>query len=271
MNFFKALKLFRIYRKFESIEKEKTSMKIKIPRLLTLFGSLSATVGLPLIVGGWVHAHPTVYLGIVAAAVVLHAILPSIFAAPSAVDLHATGLDKTGILLLTALLFGGVCQAQAVSNPSPIQAPAGFSAASSAMAIHYKGEWSAGTLVTESYDFLDFGQTKANHVYVEGFELVAPTVGLNVYGGKLRLEPNLAALMNKTNVTAGSFQAFFDVGAGNGVPSAGGSHIVLTAGGGVRYQVTPSLSWQTLEGHYGRFGSVPFAYISTGLKYVFAK
>lgn len=96
-------------------------MKVKIPQLLTLFCSLAATIGLPTLVTSFVHTHPSLYLGIVAAAVVLHAVLPSVFAAPSAADTQATGLNKVGMILLMIGL-GAICagrvSAQAATMPT---------------------------------------------------------------------------------------------------------------------------------------------------------
>jgi hypothetical protein len=116
----KLFKLFGLYERFEAIEKEKAPMKVKLPQLLTLFTTLSATIGLPSLVTSWVHAHAAVYMGIVAAAIVLHAIMPSVFAAPGDADTKATGLNKLGVFLLLALLPVGM-RAQQQLEPSALQ------------------------------------------------------------------------------------------------------------------------------------------------------
>lgn len=100
LNPFKLFAVYNDLNKIEGVAKEKVTMQVKIPQLLTLVVSLSATIGLPTLVTGWVHAHPTVYMAIVAAAIVLHALMPSVFAAPGATDVKATGLNKVGMILL---------------------------------------------------------------------------------------------------------------------------------------------------------------------------
>jgi hypothetical protein len=275
LNPFKLLAIYSDLNKLEGVAKEKATMQVKIPQLVALLVSLSATIGLPTLVANWVHAHAVVYLAIVAVAVVLHALMPSIFAAPSAGDTQATGLNKVGIVLLMIGL-GAMCaprvnaQTRATSTTTATaSASNGFSGASTAVAIYYAGGWSAGTHVTESYDFVDFGKTKSNHLYVEGHELLAPTPGLNIYAGGLKYEPDLSALLKKTNLPMGNFGVTFSAALGNGVPASGGSHISFLAGGGVKYQLTKALTWQTLETEYGQYGSNRFAVISTGLSFLF--
>lgn len=145
----------------------------------------------------------------------------------------------------------------------------GFAGASEAVALHFNGDWSAATIATESYDFLDFGKAKTNHIYLEGKELLAPTPGFNAYLGGITIEPDLSTVLGKTNVQSGAFSAFFSGAVGNGIPSNGGSHITFLLGGGVKYNVTGSLTWQTLRADYGRFGPQQFAVISTGVAYIF--
>jgi hypothetical protein len=128
INPFKLLAIYSDLNKGEAVAKEKASMKVKIPQLVSLFVSLSATLGLPTLVSGWVHTHIYVYLGIVTAAIVLHAVMPSVFAAPSDADLQATGLNKVGVLLLAVVLmnlFAIRVQAQDPTLPSaPTPTPA---------------------------------------------------------------------------------------------------------------------------------------------------
>lgn len=175
---------------------------------------------------------------------------------------------------VVGLCLAQLSLAQTATTPTPPpSAPTptsnGFSGASEAVAIHYSGDWSAGTIATESYDFFDFGASKTNHVYVEGKELLAPTPGFNAYLGGIRIEPDLSSLFKKTNVSAGAFSLYLSGSAGNGIPSSGGSHITFLLGGGVKYNLTSSLSWQTLHADYGRFGTQQFAVISTGLSFIF--
>ena len=52
-------------------------------KYLPLIVTLTATIGAAIFTPGFVTAHPTVFLGINAAAQILHSALPSIFGAPS--------------------------------------------------------------------------------------------------------------------------------------------------------------------------------------------
>lgn len=245
-------------------------MSLKVTQYLTLAISLVGTLGVPALATNWLHTHLLAYSIVVAVAIFMHAVFPSIFSAPSDADKQATNLTKVGMILLALAIFasapGTLFAQSAVASTSN-----GFVASSDAVAVYYGGTWSAGTHVTESFDFLDFGATKANHVYLEGHELIAPTPGWSIYAGGLKIEPNLAGVLKKTNVPAGNFGVFFDAALGNGVPSSGGSHVSLLAGGGVKYQLTQSLTWQSLQAQYGQLGNSRFGAISTGLSFIFGK
>jgi hypothetical protein len=162
-----------------------------------------------------------------------------------------------------------VAIAQTPAPPAPPSVPVGFTGASEAVAFHYNGSWSAGTTVQESFDLMDFGATKSNRLFVAGKQILAPTPGLNAYLGDVIFQPDLSKLLNKTNVAPGSFSTVIEGGVGVGLPATGNSQITWEAGGGVKYQVTSSLTWQSLNAFYGRFGSTPFAGMSTGLAYFF--
>lgn len=188
---------------------------------------------------------------------------------------------KLGLLVLACFTLCCVASAQAGVSSSQVTTPVatapaaptslGLSGESDALAVHFNGEWSAGTLVTESFDFLDFGTTKGNHLFLVGQQFLAPTPGLQAYLGGVVIQPDFTKLLNKTNVPTGNFSAFFSGSVGNGLPATGGSHISFMAGGGVKYTLTTSLTWQTIQGYYGRIGSQPFEAISTGLSFVFGK
>lgn len=115
MNAIKAIKLFGLYEKLQAVLKEKVPMTKKLPQVLTLLVSLGATIGLPAMITDFVHAHQVVYVSLVAAAIVLHALMPSLFSAPGDADLKAT---KLGVALLCAILLsvGGQAQAQTAPN-----------------------------------------------------------------------------------------------------------------------------------------------------------
>lgn len=187
----------------------------------------------------------------------------------------ALGYDaKKMAILLLALFLPFAANAQqkpVVQATAPVSTSNGFAGASDAVAIFYGGAWSAGTHIRQSYDFLDFGASKSNHLYLEGHELIAPGPGFNLYAGGIKFEPDLTSMLAKTNVPAHNFGLSFSAAVGNGIPSTGGSHISFLAGGGVKYNLTNSLSWQTLQAQYGQFGSNRFAVLSTGLAFIFGK
>lgn len=187
----------------------------------------------------------------------------------------AATAKKVGLLVLALCMLGCFTQvqAQAVAPTPQPTAPTslGLSGESDAVAVHFNGEWSAGTLVTESFDFLDFGTAKGNHLFVTGQQFLAPTPGLQAYLGGITIQPDFTKLLSKTNVPTGNFSAFISGAVGNGLPSVGGSHISFMAGGGIKYTLTQSLTWQTIQGYYGRIGSQPFEAISTGLSFIFGK
>ena len=262
MNPIQMFKLYGLYRKMQAVMKEKATMKVKIPQLLTLFTSLSVTLGLPTLVMGYVQAHLGLYMGVVAACVVLHAVLPSVFAAPSDQDKQSSGLGKVGVFLLMVLLGGSCLHAQTVAAPV-------FTGSSDAVAFHFNGEWTAATLIGQQYDFLDFGKKQNHHLSLVGNELVAPGANFNAYLGGLRYEPDLSGLLAKTNMQAGTFGTYFEATMGNGVPASGGSHISFTVGGGVKYRAPANLSWNALQGDYVRFGSQQGAILSSGLSFIF--
>ncbi len=272
INPIKLLKLYGLANRGEAVVKENSSMTVKVPQLLTLFGTLSAAIGLPELLTKWVHAHLFVYMGVVAAAVVLHALMPSVFAAPSADEQKAAGLsaiNKIGVLLFVLFLAPSLCAQTATPAPTPTTPTAMFTGSSDAVAFHFNGEWTAATLVGQQFDLLDFGATKANHLSLVGNELVAPGANFNAYLGGIRFEPNLVPLFAKTNLPAGTFGIYLEGSGGNGVPSSGGSHISFLAGGGVKYRATASLSWNALEAQYVRFGSQQGAILSSGLSFIF--
>lgn len=145
-----------------------------------------------------------------------------------------------------------------------------FSASSEATALNYQGAWTAATHQTQSLDFLDFGAKKTNHIMMVGHEVIAPAGGFNTYMGGLEIQPDLSTLLAKTNVPASSFGIFIEGAAGNTQYSnKSGSNISLLAGGGVRYNLTSSLTWSTMHVNYLRLGSINAVEISSGLQYFF--
>jgi hypothetical protein len=121
-------KLLGDYSKLKSLNGEKGTTMSKVPQYVTLFISLIGTIGVPTLAQNWLHTHGAVYVIFVAVALVLHAIFPSIFAAPSAADQKATGLggSATCLVLIGLMLLGGLAgtaKAQTVVAPA-VTAPA---------------------------------------------------------------------------------------------------------------------------------------------------
>jgi hypothetical protein len=224
-------------------------------------GGMAGAISDNLLLYGF-HVQPDL---VTAAAVALG--IAGILAKDSGVKLPS----QVGAILLMislALMLSGSAQAQTVT-PTATAVSNGFAASGGPIAIHYNGTWSAASFTRESYDLVDFGATKANHVSIQGVELVMPQPGVNIYLGGVTLQPDLSSLFKKVNVPAGSFGAFFDANAGNGIPSTGPSHVSWLAGGGVLYKFTGSLSWTPLAVQYGRFGGTGFVAMSTQLQFVF--
>ena len=276
VNPFKLLAIYNDLNKLEAVAKEKAPMQLKVTQYLALLISLFGTVGVPMLATNWLHAHVAVYTGFVAAAILLHAIFPSIFSAPSASDTQATGLNKVGVILLMIAL-GSMCagrvQAQTVTpSPATTVAPtATFTGGSDAIALHYAGAWGTGNLTTESFDLMDFGATKSEHLFVEGKELIGAQSGINAYTGGVKFQPDLAKLLAKTNVSPNTFGIYVSGSGGVGMLNAGGSHIAFMLGGGIEYRSSSTLSWNPLQIQYVRIGNQNAAVISTGLSFVFGQ
>lgn len=182
--------------------------------------------------------------------------------------LKAFILGTITALVLATAAFGQ--NATATTTPTTA-ATTIFSAQSGPLAIQYNGQWSVGSFVAERYDLLDFGATKANHVSVDGIQLLAPTPGVNMYMGGFDYEPNLTALTKKLNMPQGSFALFVNGAVGTGTVSSGQNGIAWAAGGGAAYKLTGDLTWQPLLVDYGKFGSNQFLAMSTQLSFIFHK
>ena len=268
INPFKLIAILGDINKIKSISKETGPMSTaKFAQYLHVVVSLFGTIGVPALFSHWVVTHQIIYFGIVAASIALHAVSPSIFPGPSDADKKATGLTNICIVLFALFAFAATAGAQTTSSTT--DTGNGFQASTAAVALHYDGTWSAATHVTESYDFLDWGKSKSNHIYIVGHELVAPTPAFDIYAGGITVEPDLSSLFKKTNITSGTFGVEFSAALGNGVPTTGGSHISALVGGTFKYRATSELTWNAIEGEWVRYGSYNGAAISTGFAYIF--
>ena len=164
------------------------------------------------------------------------------------------------ILILAVLLISGSLAAQSTPSPTPT-----FTTSTDVVGIYYQKAWSLGTEIKGSYDLMDFGTTKANHLFVTENNLLAPTPGLNMYLLGVEFQPNTGNFLSKTNLPPNSIQLFFGGSVGNGIPSTGSNAISFLAGGGARYNFNSSVSWNSIQAQYGQFGSQRFAVLSSGI------
>lgn len=149
------------------------------------------------------------------------------------------------------------------------QTTSGLVTATDALGISCGGSWSAGNLTTEAYDLLDYGATKENRVFAQGVELTAPGCGLSVFGGGVIWQPDLSALLAKTNLPSGNFLTFVDASIGNGIPAAGADRLTTILGGGVKYIATDNVTWNTVRFEEVFFGSNRYPSISSGISVFF--
>ncbi len=170
---------------------------------------------------------------------------------------------RNAVIVLIAALALGLTAAAQTTNSS------GLVTATDALGISCAGSWSVGNLTTESYDLLDYGATKDNRVFAQGVELTAPGCGLSVFGGGVLWQPNISALLNKTNLPSGNFLTFVDASVGNGIPSTGSSRITTVIGGGVKYIASDNVTWNTIRFEEVFFGASRYPSISSGVSVYF--
>ena len=113
LNPFKLIAVYGDLNKMQSIWNEKGDVMQKLTQYLALVVSLAGTLGVPALAQHWLAApsHKVVYTCLVAVAILLHAIFPSVFADPSDAVKKSTGL---GVILLM-LAFAGTASAQTVA------------------------------------------------------------------------------------------------------------------------------------------------------------
>ncbi|MGA9068959.1 MAG: hypothetical protein WB424_01815 [Terracidiphilus sp.] len=249
-------------------------MHAKIVHWITLGLSLSGAVGAPAYAQGWVSSHALIYTIFVGVAIVLHAMLPALFGAPSDAAKQATGFGKVGVILLAvglSMVATRPGQAQSATPAATAQVAVVFTGGSDVIALYTNHAWGTGNLTTESFDFIDFGKTKSEHLFLEGKELIASQAGFNAYTGGFKIQPDLSKLLKKTNVPPNTFGVYFDASGGAGMIDAGSSHFSLIVGGGIEYRSSSTLSWNPLQVQYVRFGNQNAAVVSTGLNFIFGQ
>ena len=173
--------------------------------------------------------------------------------------------------LLIALMLAPVLMAQAtpIAPAAPVSSTTGFVASTDVLAIGSAGGWSAGNRTNEDYDLVDFGATKSNRLFLEGVELLAPTAGFSVYGGGVKLQPDISSLLKRTNLPTGNFLAFIDGSVGNTVYASGPNHVGVIIGGGLQYITGSTMTWNTLRFDEVLVGSNHYPALSTGISLYF--
>jgi len=172
------------------------------------------------------------------------------------------------ILILCAALF-------ALAAAASGQTTTGLSLTtqSSAVAVYFNGTYGLGNDTIASLNLVDFGKTKANHLSIGERTFIDTTHGFSIYGGDIGFTPNIAPLLGKTNFPVGNFYVSFHASIGNGIPAAGPSHIAFLGGLDAHYTLNQNssgtLTWNTVEAGYGRFGNQNLGYVDSGLAYQF--
>lgn len=251
LNPFKLLKIYKDLNKLEEVVKEKTTMKLKIPQLLTLLISLSGTIGVPVLATNWLHVHLTIYIGFVVAAILLHAIFPSIFSAPSATDMQATGLNKVGMILLMIGL-GAMCAGRVQAQDSTTTTTTDTSAitvtaGTDAVVVFENGNKDAASLISVDLKFATFGKRSGHILYLTERNLLDPSYA-NTYAAGIAYQPDLTDFFKKTLIPSGNFGIAFGGAIGNKIPVSGtDSHVVGLFNVKASYRASSKLSWNVMQ------------------------
>jgi hypothetical protein len=178
--------------------------------------------------------------------------------------------QKLGMIMLVAILCAcwaaSPARAQAAA---PAAASTGFVASTDVLAIGGPSGWSAGNRTNEDYDLLEFGATKSNRLFLEGVELLAPSAGFSIYGGGVKLQPDISSILKKTNLPTGNFLAFLDGSVGNTIYATGPNHVGVIVGGGLQYITTSTMTWNTLRFDEILAGGKHYPSLSTGISLYF--
>lgn len=132
MGLIKDFRLYRLFSRFQSILTEAVPLKFKITQIATLLVTLAGVIGAPQLANHWLAGHATLYSSLVALAVVLHAVLPSVFTgAPSRTGNPGIRVKMLLPLLLVLPLASARAQVHrpAQLHPQPFAMPVNLYAA----------------------------------------------------------------------------------------------------------------------------------------------
>jgi len=146
-----------------------------------------------------------------------------------------------------------------------------FSASTDAVAVHYKGNWYAGSIIDENLDIIDSksdANGNVNSFYLVGEEqILAPTAGYTYYGGGFKYVPtkSVASLLGHTNLPVDSLRVYVKGTVGNVIPVKGATYLTGNFSVGTSYAVTKSGSvvWTPIVAGWQNPGTY---YVSTGLQ-----
>lgn len=122
MNPIEMIRLIGLWGKFKALAKEKGSFMSKLSQYVHLAVTLAGVIGVPTLAGKWLDqpVHATIFAVLVGVSVLLHAMLPSIFGAPSDNAQAEAGLTKAGMILFCLLVvpscFGQTATSDSIQN-----------------------------------------------------------------------------------------------------------------------------------------------------------
>lgn len=258
MNVIKLVKFEWLWNQIPLIIGGNKPLNDKIKQALHVAASMLAIFGVPELLNGYFDKHKLVYQIVVAVVALLA------HAAPSVISVNPSAVTKAGLgALILALLFGAVpVKAQTLPNaPTPAIT---VSVDAAPVALYAGGSWGAASLTKQRIPLFSYGTGGTSKVFVGAYQLIQTGTGPQQYGGYVSVAPDISKLIAKTDIPAGTVGVFGGVGAGVSELSAGTSSSFLVDAG-VKYRLTPTVSWTTVQAGYNRCGSTNGFYISSGL------
>lgn len=111
MNPIQAIRAFSLIEKIKGLTQEKGSTMQKVPQYVHLLITLTGVIGVPALAQGWLATHTLAFTILVAVSVVLHAISPSLFGAPSEDAQKKAGITTVSMVLFALALLPAVALA----------------------------------------------------------------------------------------------------------------------------------------------------------------
>jgi hypothetical protein len=155
-----------------------------------------------------------------------------------------------------------ICTILAMSIPAVAQVTAGATAS----AVYYQHAWAVGTEQTQQIPVFYAGAAKNNIFSVGTREVIVPTV-FEMYGGMVNYQPDLSALLAKTNFNPNQVSVSFDMA--GGVATLPGGFTKPAVEGRFNFQValTPATTFTGGYAGGGLIGQNQFYTVSAGLQH----